>query len=194
MLTSNDPLLVLARVVDRHARPLRKAWDDRVDAVESKAGEKISSARFAILGTAVYPDATSTLRLTYGSIQPFEKNGQSVGPFTRMGGTFDRATGEYPFELPASWLAKKSQIRADIPFDFVMNTDTIGGNSGSPVVDRKGELVGLNFDGNPFSLSGAFWFNEEKNRSIAVDSRAILHALETVYGAKGLVEEIRGKR
>jgi hypothetical protein len=193
VLASDDPLLAFARKVEEFARPVRKAWDDRVEALERRGAEKIAQARFAVYGTSVYPDATGTLRLTYGAIRPFEKNGVTVGPFTEMGGAFDRATGEEPFDLAPSFLAHRAQIDGKTPFDFTMDTDTIGGNSGSPVVDKKGELVGLNFDGNPFSLSGAFWFNPERNRSIAVDSRAILHALDVIYGEGGkrLAAELR---
>jgi hypothetical protein len=188
---SSDPLIKLARLVDADARAVRKRFEDTVEAPLKKNGELLAKARFAMEGTSNYPDATFTLRLNYGAVKGWPENGQPVKPFTVLGGTFDRATGQPPFDLPPSWLTARSKLNARTPFNFVTTNDIIGGNSGSPVINKDGEVVGLVFDGNIHSLGGDYGFDESKNRTVAVHSAAILEALAKVYGAERLVKELR---
>ena len=166
-------------------------YEQDVEAVENKNAELISQARFAQLGNSVYPDATSTLRLSYGEVAGWQERGQPVPPFTYFGGAFERATGVEPFVLPPSWLAAKDQLNMQEPFDFVTTNDVIGGNSGSPVINQQGQIVGLIFDGNIHSLGGAFYYDDKTNRSVAVHSGAILQALDKIYHAGNLVTEMR---
>jgi hypothetical protein len=188
---STDPMIKFARLVDPEARVVRKRYEDQVEAPLKKNGELLARARFAIYGTSAYPDATFTLRLSYGQVKGWQEPGKTIRPFTTMAGTFDRATGRPPYELPPSWLAARSKIRGATSFDFVTTNDIIGGNSGSPVVDKDGAVVGLIFDGNIHSLGGDYGFDETKNRAVAVHSDAILEALGKIYGADRLVTELR---
>jgi hypothetical protein len=194
VMASDDPFIKAMVQLDPYTRSLRKDYEARVNSVIDKADEKIAAARFAMLGTSIYPDATFTLRLSYGTVKGWKEAGQDVAPFTTMGGTFGHATGADPFKLPDSWLQAKDKIKLDTPFDFVSTNDIIGGNSGSPVVNRKGELVGLVFDGNIHSLGGAFGFDETNNRTVAVDSAALLEALDHIYGAHDVAKEMRGTK
>ena len=190
---SKDPFIELARKVDAEARALRKRYEDEVEAVEKKNAERLAKVRFAQSGTGAYPDATFTLRLTYGEVKGWPEKGEPLTPFTTIGGAFGRHTGAQPFALPKSWLAAKSRLNLAQPFNFVTTNDIIGGNSGSPVINRKAEVVGLVFDGNIHSLGGAFWFDERVNRAVSVHSGAILEVLRNVYGAQDLAREIAGK-
>jgi V8-like Glu-specific endopeptidase len=190
---SKDPMILLAKLVDADARAVRKRWEDEVDSVTTKESEVIARAKFDAYGTSVYPDATFTLRLAYGSVEGWKENGVDVNPLTNIGGTFERATGEDPFALPASWLKAKDKLDLTKPMNFAMSNDIIGGNSGSPVVNKNGEVVGLIFDGNIHSLGGAYGFNPANNRAVAVHTAAILEALEKIYGAKALADELAGK-
>ena len=142
-------------------------------------------------GPTTYPDATFTLRLSYGKVAGFPERGQQVPPFTTFAGAFDRATGEEPFDLPASWLAAKPRLKLDTPLDFCTTNDIIGGNSGSPVINKNAEIVGLIFDGNIHSLGGDFAFDERDNRAVAVSSEALLEGLGQIYGADRIVDELR---
>jgi hypothetical protein len=189
---SNDPFIQLARAIDPAARAIRKRYESEVEAVEQKNTELIAQARFARAGTSVYPDATFTLRLSYGEVKGWNERGRAVAPFTDFAGAFARNTGAEPFALPQSWLAAKDKLNLQQRFNFVTTNDIVGGNSGSPVVNSKGEIVGLAFDGNIHSLGGAFWFDERVNRTVAVHSGAILEALEKIYAADAIVQEIRG--
>jgi hypothetical protein len=191
---SSDPLVKLARLVDPDARAARKRFEDTVEAPTKKNSELLAKARFAIYGTTAYPDATFTLRLSYGQVKGWQEPGRFVKPVTAVAGAFDRATGSPPYRLPASWLAAKGKLKASTPFNFVTTNDIIGGNSGSPVVDKDGAVVGLIFDGNIHSLGGDYGFDEAKNRAVAVHSEAIVEALAKVYGADRLVAELRQKR
>ncbi|WP_299688643.1 S46 family peptidase [Hydrocarboniphaga sp.] len=191
---STDPFILLARQVDPRARELRKRYEDEVEAVEQKNTEKLAQARLAKYGTGVYPDATFTLRLSYGEVKGWDEKGKPVPPFTNIAGAFDRATDFDPFKLPASWTTAKDQLDGEQRFDFVTDNDIIGGNSGSPMINRKGEVVGLVFDGNIRSLGGAYWFDEAHNRTVAVHSGAILEALKKVYGASRIADEIAAAR
>jgi len=187
---SDDPMVALARLVEPYALELRRLYDDRVEAPSDHASEQIAKARFAVLGTDVYPDATFTLRVTFGVVKGWRERGEEVFPFTHLGRAFERATGQDPFRLPESWLASKDTLDLDTPFDFVANTDIIGGNSGSPAVDAQGRLVGLAFDGNIHSIAGDYWFDESVNRTVLVHPAAILEALRKVYGAGNLLDEL----
>ncbi|MGQ0587331.1 MAG: S46 family peptidase [Gammaproteobacteria bacterium] len=190
---SNDPFIELARKVDAEARALRKRYEDEVEAVEKKAAERIARVRFAQSGTGAYPDATFSLRLSYGEVKGWDEKGKAVTPFTTIGGAFDRHTGAQPFALPKSWLNSRAKLNLSQPFNFVTTNDIIGGNSGSPVINRNAEVVGLVFDGNIHSLGGAFWFDERVNRAVSVHSGAILETLRNVYGAPELAAEMAGK-
>ena len=187
---STDPLIVLARNLDGSARAVRKRYEDEVEAPNAVAAERIAKARFAVLGTGTYPDATFTLRLSYGAVQGWEEQGRPVVPFTRFGRAFERHTGERPFSLPARWLAAKDQLNLDTPYDFSSTNDIIGGNSGSPVLNAKGEVIGLAFDGNIHSIAGAFGYDPVMNRTVSVHTAAMKEALGKVYGATALLKEL----
>jgi hypothetical protein len=187
---SKDPFIQLARAVDTVSRDLRSRYEADVEAVETRSAATIAQLRFAQLGTAVYPDATFTLRLSYGEVQGWVEKGREVAPFTTLRGAFERATGFDPFRLPDSWRIAKDKLDLSTRFNFVTTNDIIGGNSGSPVINRDAEVVGLVFDGNIHSLSGSFWFDEARNRAVAVHSAAIAETLKKIYDADGLVREM----
>jgi hypothetical protein len=194
---STDPLVVLARAVDAEARALRKQYEDRVASVDRDAYARIARAVFATHGTDAYPDGTSTLRLSFGQVRGYLEQGAPVPPFTDMAGLYARSNrfgGKPPYNLPARWVARKDRLDLATPFNFVSTNDIVGGNSGSPVVNVKGEIVGLAFDGNIQSLPGYFIYDGAVNRTVSVDSRALLEALRTVYDAGPLVDEILGAR
>jgi V8-like Glu-specific endopeptidase len=188
---SKDPMIALARLIDVPARALREKWEHEVDGPLKKQGERLAKAYFAIYGNSNYPDATFTLRLSYGSIKGYMEHGAEVKPITTISGAFDRATGRDPFALPARWLAAKGKLALDTPMNFASTNDIIGGNSGSPVVNKAGEIIGLIFDGNTQSLGGDYGYDESANRAIAVHSAALIEALDKVYGAKRVVAELR---
>jgi hypothetical protein len=194
---SDDPMIRLARLVDSEVRRHRRLVDELAEQ-DRQAYDKIAKARFAVRGTSEYPDATFSLRLAFGTVGGYREKGKEVPAWTTIGGAFAHAeahAGEADFALPESWLSRRANLDADTPFNFVCTADIIGGNSGSPVVDREGRLVGLIFDGNIQSLSASFAYSDEQSRAVAVDARAILHALGEVYAARRLVEEIgRGIR
>lgn len=185
-----DPMIEFARRIDQISRDLRARYEDEVESVEDKATERLAKARFTIYGRDTYPDATFTLRITYGTVSGYEEDGRYIEPITRLGGLFERATGRPPFALPDSFLQAKDKLDLGLPMNFASTCDIVGGNSGSPVINRKGEVVGLIFDGNIHSLGGAFWFDERLNRAVAVASPAIVEALRKVYGAEGLAAEV----
>jgi hypothetical protein len=183
-------MIAFARLVDPDSRAVRKTYEDEIESVNKKAAETIAAARFAVEGTSSYPDATFTLRLSYGTVKGWREGRKEIPPFTTIGGAFERHTGRDPFALPRSWLDAKPRLRLDTPFNFVANTDIVGGNSGSPVVGKDGEVVGLVFDGNIWSLGGSYGFDEALNRTVAVDNAAITEALSKVYGAERLLQEL----
>ncbi len=191
---SQDPAIALARLVDPEARAVRKIYEDEVDGVIKKNQGLIAKARFQLEGTSNYPDATFTLRLSYGAVKGFPEQGKQVAPVTTMGGAFERATGREPFKLPDSWLRaeEKKQIDDATPYDVATTNDIIGGNSGSPLFNKDLEVVGLIFDGNIHSLGGDFGYDETLNRAVAVESAALLEALDHIYGTKRLVQELKG--
>jgi len=187
---SKDPMIDLARLIDPDARAIRTSFEDKVEAVEKANGELIAKARFKVWGSGVYPDATFTLRLSYGKVAGWEEPGKVITPITTFAGTFARATGKDPFALPESWLAKKDKLDMTTPMNFSTTNDIIGGNSGSPVFDKNGDIVGLIFDGNIHSLGGDYGFDPKLNRAVAVHSQALMTALDKIYGASRLVAEL----
>jgi V8-like Glu-specific endopeptidase len=188
---SQDPMIVLARSVDGESRRLRMIYENEVQAPERRAQQAIAEARFKVLGTQVYPDATFTLRLSYGAVQGWTEAGTAVDPFTRLDRLFERATGAPPFELPKRWLEAKPRLDLKSRANFVTTNDIVGGNSGSPVVNADGQIVGLVFDGNIHSISGSYWFDAEKNRTVAVHPEFIRTALQQVYPAGALARELQ---
>jgi hypothetical protein len=199
---STDPMILLAKKLDPMTRALRKKQEDQVASVISEHGTRIARARFAVYGKNTYPDATFTMRLTYGAVEGYKGNGTLIQPFTTFGGLYDRHDGWGGNEakahggawtLPQRWVDKRGAVTPSMPFNFAHKVDIIGGNSGSPVIDKKGELVGLIFDGNIESLPGNYFYDEAINRGVSVDARAITHALDKVYGASALVAELTGK-
>jgi hypothetical protein len=187
---STDPLIMLAKAVDPSARAARRRLEEGVDAIIERNQERVAEARFAVLGETVYPDATFTLRMSIGRVVGWAEAGREVTPFTTIGGLYDRVTGSPPFVLPARWMERKGGVRLDTPFNLVADTDIIGGNSGSPMIDRDGRIVGLVFDGNIHSIGGTYWFDPSKNRTVAVDSRGIREVLKSVYQADRILAEI----
>jgi hypothetical protein len=194
---STDPLIVLMRAVDPDARVVRQQYDDKVDAVERRDGAAIAKARFARSGFNQPPDATFTLRLSYGAVKGYEENGKKIPYFTTMAGAFEHAAerdNKPPYQLPASWMNAKSKLKLTTPLNYVSTADIIGGNSGSPTVNKKGEVVGIIFDGNIQSLAWNFAYNDQQARAVHVDSRGIQEALRTIYNATALADELAGSK
>ncbi|WP_145959876.1 S46 family peptidase, partial [Candidatus Phycosocius bacilliformis] len=152
-----------------------------------------SAARFAVYGSNVYPDATFTLRLSYGVVDGWTYGGVKIPSTTNIGGYFERASGEFPFVAAPSWLAAKSSLDPSIPFNISTTNDIIGGNSGSPLIDRQGRVVGAAFDGNIHSLGGNYAYDGRYNRTVSVTTAAISEALKKVYKADRLVAELKIK-
>ncbi|OYU46358.1 MAG: serine protease [Burkholderiales bacterium PBB4] len=190
---ADDPFIQLARTIDTAARAMRKRYEAEVTAVEKKNAELVAKARFAMLGTKTYPDATGTLRLSFGAVKGWTERGTPVPPFTDFAGAFARHTGAEPYALPKSWLESKDKINLAQNYNFVTTNDIIGGNSGSPMINAKAEIVGLAFDGNIHSHGGAFWSDPVLNRTVGVTSGGMLEALKSIYGATELINEIQGK-
>ncbi|MCY1023189.1 S46 family peptidase [Pyxidicoccus sp. MSG2] len=188
---SKDPMIELAKLVDPDARAVRKNYEENIEAVVRKNSELIAKAKFEVYGTNQYPDATFSPRLSYGSVKGYMEDGKQVAPITQMAGTFERHTGEDPFALPQSWLKSQKILTGTTGMNFVTTNDIIGGNSGSPMINKDGEIVGLVFDGNIQSLGGEYGFDENVNRTVAVHSDAIIEALQKVYGATRVLEELR---
>jgi hypothetical protein len=187
---SQDPMIRLAAAVDPAARALRKRYEEQVEGPEDRGQEAISKARFAVYGTSIYPDATFTLRLSYGAMTGWKEKGEDVRPWTELARAFERATGEPPFRIPPRWMAAKDALDMSTRANFTTNNDIVGGNSGSPMLGADGRIVGLAFDGNIHSISGSYWFDDRMNRSIGVHPAYIRTALEQVYGANALLAEI----
>jgi hypothetical protein len=200
---STDPLIVLMREIDPQARAVRQTYDDQVDSVERSSGTKLAKLRFATDGMNMPPDATFTLRLSYGEVKGYVEDGRgSIAPkgakvpyFTTMGGAYEHAAkhgDKEPYQLPQSWMDSKSKIKLDTPLNNVSTPDIIGGNSGSPVVNKNAEVVGIIFDGNIQSLPWNFQYEDKIGRSVSVDSRGIIESLRDIYGATGLADELQG--
>jgi hypothetical protein len=194
---STDPLIVLMRNVDPEARAVRKRFDDEVDAVVGRDGAIIARARFAQTGFTQPPDATFTLRLSYGTIKGYEENGKKIPYFTTFDGAFQHSEehgNKPPFNLAASWPKMKAKLNLQTPLNYVSTADIIGGNSGSPTVNKAGEVVGIIFDGNIQSLVLDFYYDDRQARAVSVDSRGIIEALRNIYGADALVNELTGTK
>lgn len=194
---SADPLIMLARRIDPTVRQTRKSHEEQVESLQTSGGEKIGKARFGVYGKAAYPDATFTLRLAYGTVKGYPMNGTIAPPKTTLFGLYDRAHSfnlQEPFQLPERYVNGRDKLDLSTPMNFVNTADIIGGNSGSPVINRNGELVGLIFDGNIESLVSNFIYDEEKNRAVAVHSAVIIETLRKLYGADSLVKELLGHR
>jgi nicotinamide mononucleotide adenylyltransferase len=191
---AHDPMLDLARMIDGPARDARKAQETQEE-IKKQAYAEIANARFAIEGTNNYPDATFTLRLSYGRVRGYEEEGKQVPAFTNFEGLYQRAEqheNRPPFDLPQRWIDKRSNLNLSTPFNFVSDADIIGGNSGSPVVNKANEFVGIIFDGNIQSLALDCIFTDKQARAVSVDSAAITEALRNVYDAKALADELEG--
>lgn len=193
VLASTDPMIVLARKLDPMRRELIKWTEDNVQSVEERSGEELGKARFAVYGKTTYPDATFTLRLSYGQVKGYPMNGTKAPSKTTFYGLYDRAYSfdlKPPFNLPARYAEGKSKLDLATPLDFVTTNDIIGGNSGSPVINRAGEIVGLIFDGNIESLVGDFVYSGETNRAVAVHTAAMTEALRKLYGTSAVLKEL----
>ncbi|MBA3715869.1 MAG: S46 family peptidase [Pyrinomonadaceae bacterium] len=190
---STDPMIVLARAIDKEARAVRKRFEDEVAGVERDAYSKIARALFDTEGTKLYPDATFTLRLSYGAVKGYKEDSKQVAPYTDYAGLYRHAAehgNKFPYQLPQRWTDAKSTLDLRTPFNFVTTNDIIGGNSGSPIINRNAEIVGLVFDGNIQSLVGNFIYDETQNRTVAVDSRGMVEALRKVYKANEIADEL----
>ncbi|HET9369979.1 MAG TPA: S46 family peptidase [Vicinamibacterales bacterium] len=187
---STDPMIQAARTIDAEARRLRTIFETEVDGPVQRAQQLIAEARFKALGTNLYPDATFTLRVTYGAVEGWLESGAPVEPFTRLTRMYERTTGQAPFALPKRWLDARARLDPATRANFVATTDIVGGNSGSPMVNAAGEIVGLVFDGNIHSIAGSYWFDADKNRTVAVHPDFIRTALSQIYPSKALAAEL----
>jgi len=189
---AHDPMIDIARAIDPTARQAKKTFETQEEVKRQAYGE-IAKARFAVEGTSTYPDATFTLRLSYGTVRGYQENGKQIPSFTNFAGLYERADqheNKPPFDLPQRWVDKKDKLALTTPFNFVSDADIIGGNSGSPVVNKAGEFVGIIFDGNIQSLVLDCIFTDKQARAVSVDSAAIIEALRNVYDAQPLVDEL----
>ena len=194
---TTDPLIVVMRAIDPDARAVRREFDDKIDSVVRRDGTTIAKTRFEQSGFTQPPDATFTLRLSYGAVKGYQENGKAIPYFTNVGGAYEHAAernNQPPYNLPESWMKAKSKLDLKTPLNFVSTADIIGGNSGSPTVNKKGEVVGIIFDGNIESLPWNFAYSEAQGRAVSVDSRGIQEALRAIYGATALADELLGTR
>ena len=187
---SNDPMIQYALKLATRQRELKALADAQYSGPLAAAGVKLADARFAAYGDSLYPDATFTLRISYGQVKGWVERGNQVPFQTTMGGTFERATGNAPFDVAPAFAANQTKIDKNTTYDFVTTNDIIGGNSGSPVIDRAGTVIGAAFDGNIHSLGGNYGYDGTLNRTVAVSAAAVQEALETIYPAPALVEEL----
>jgi hypothetical protein len=187
---SKDRMIQLALAIDGEGRALRSRHENEVDSVMTKSSELVARARFEVYGMNSYPDATFSPRLSVGTVRGWREKGKWVPAFTTIGGAFERATGRAPFALPRSWLDHQKGLALDTPLNLVSDNDIVGGNSGSPLINREGELAGLVFDGNLHSLGGTYGFDIALNRAVAVDARGILYTLDAIYGAHRVSAEL----
>lgn len=190
---SSDPMIQYALKLDARRRALMQQVNQVYSGPLAQAGARLADARFAAYGDALYPDATFTLRISYGTVKGWTERGKEVPIATTLGGTFDRATGSAPFDLPRAFAANRAKIDGSTVYDFVTTNDIIGGNSGSPVIDRAGTVIGAAFDGNIHSLGGNYGYDGALNRTVVVSTDAVQEALETIYPAPALVAELRGR-
>jgi hypothetical protein len=188
---SHDPMIELARSVDGESRAVRKRYEDEVEAPEDAASERIARARFAVYGTSLPPDATFTLRLNFGTVKGWREDGHEVEPFTYLARLFERATDQEPFRIPDSWTAVRGELAMNTRFNQSSSNDIVGGNSGSPLLDRNARIVGLIFDGNIHSIAGTYWYDPELNRAVSVNPAITVEALRKVYRANKLLAEMQ---
>ncbi len=194
---TQDPMIELARLVDPEARKVRKIIESEVDEVQRQAGAEIAKVKFALEGTSTYPDATFTLRLSFGQVKGYEEDGKQIPFETTFAGLYKRSAEHHnrePFNLPPRWIEKKDRLNLKTPLNFISTADIIGGNSGSPVINRRAEVVGLIFDGNIQSLALDFAYSDEQARALAVHSSGIVEALRKVYDAGALADELTGPK
>ena len=194
---STDPLIVALRSIEPSSRAMRKQYDDKVESVVRVNGALIAKARFAQSGFTQPPDATFTLRLSYGAVKGYEESGKTIPFATNMAGAYEHAAehnNQPPYNLPESWMKAKAKLDLKTPLNFVSTADIIGGNSGSPTVNKNGEVVGIIFDGNIQSLPLNFAYSEVQARAVSVDSRGIQEALRKIYGATALADELMGSK
>lgn len=191
---SNDPMIAFYRTLDPISEQIEADFDQNYDAPVTAAQSKLAQARFAAYGDTNYPDATFTLRLSYGRVAGWKERGADVTPVTHMGGTYDRATGQFPYNMAKAFEAKKGKFDANTVYDFVTTNDIIGGNSGSPVIAKDGSVIGAAFDGNIHSLGGSFGYDGALNRTVAVSTAAIQVGLDTLWPAPALSRELNAKR
>ncbi len=194
---SGDAMIRLAKIVDKESRAVRKIMENQLEEPKRQAYDKIARAKFSVEGTKAYPDATFTLRLAFGTVKGYVEAGKKIPFETTFAGLYEKAkeqNNKYPFDLPKLWLERKANLNLKTPFNFVCTADIIGGNSGSPVINKKGEVVGLIFDGNIQSLVLDFAFTDEQARAVSVCSTAIPEALRAIYDAGFLADEIVGGR
>ncbi len=188
-------MIALAKLVDAEARAVRKIMETDVEEVKRSAHAELAKARFALEGTNTYPDATFTLRLAFGPVKGYEENGKHIPFETTFEGLYERAKEHHnkpPFDLPPRWVEAKGKLNLKTPFNFVCTADIIGGNSGSPVINKNAEFVGIIFDGNIQSLSLDFAYSDKQARAVSVCSPAIIEALRKVYDANELADELTG--
>jgi hypothetical protein len=190
---SDDPMIRYVLSIDAAAKDARAQWEARVSGPTSAAQARIARARFKAYGDRLYPDATFSPRITYGAIEGWTERGHEITPFTTLAGLYERDTGQWPYQLPESWLKARDRLKLDTQFDFSGTLDIVGGNSGSPTLNARGEVVGAVFDGNIHSLGGSYGYDPRLNRSISVTAAAIQEALAKVYGRTDLVQELNGK-
>jgi V8-like Glu-specific endopeptidase len=194
LAASGDPMIAFVLANDDAAQAVRTQWDAGVNGPTARAAEKVAQARFAVYGDNLYPDATFSLRLSYGQVKGWTYRGVTVPSFTFMGGLYERATGAEPFNAAARFVDAESRINKNVVYDFVSTNDIIGGNSGSPVINAKGEVIGAAFDGNIHSLGGSFGYDGELNRTVTVSTAAVTEALRNVYNQPRLLRELGVRR
>ena len=187
---SDDPMIQYVLSIDADARAVRTEWENKVKAPTDRASEQLAAARFAAYGDAVYPDATGTLRLTYGKVEGSDVPGQRFGAFTTFAGLWDRATGAEPFKVAPKLMAARDRIDPNAVMDMAVSTDTIGGSSGSPAVNARGEIIGANFDSTVLTQRNAYGYDRNTNRSVIVTTQAVTVALRDVYGMDHLLAEL----
>jgi len=189
---SDDPMIRFVLSTDASSRAIRKEFEQKVSGPTDRASERIAKARFAVYGTSIYPDATFSLRISYGKVDGWTENGVAVAPFTYFDGLWKRATGQFPFDLTPRWEHAENKVNPTTVFDFTTTNDIIGGNSGSPVIDAKGNVIGAIFDSNIDALGGDFGYDGSVNRSVAVSTVAISEALRRIYDQPALLKELGG--
>jgi len=190
---SDDPMIVFVRSIDEASRAVRRQVEEEVEGPVARAHERLARARFQIYGDSLYPDATGTPRLSYGRVSGWTEAGRTIGPFTRVSGIYERATGNDPFALTQPWLDAQSRLDPNTIYDFSVTLESVGGSSGSGIQDREGRVVGALFDGNAHGPGGTYYYDPALNRSVGVSATIMEATLRDVYGMGALLEELRGE-